>query len=320
MTAQATEDPVRMAEFEARLERGETIEPKDWMPERYRKQLIRMMSQHAHSEIVGMLPEGNWITRAPSLRRKMVLLAKVQDEAGHGLYIYCGTETLDISREELVDQLLTGRAKYSSIFNYPTLTWADIGVIGWFVDGAAIVNQTMLAKTSYGPYARAMIRICKEENFHKRQGYEICAVLASGTPAQRAMVQDAVNRWWWPSLMMFGPGDAASPNSAELMRWRVKRESNDVLRQRFVDLTVPQARAINVSLPDPALRYNAETEHWESGPIDWSEFQRVISGNGPLNHERLAARRKAHDDGAWVREAAEAYAAKQQARTRHSAA
>ncbi len=309
-----------MAEFEARLERGETIEPKDWMPERYRKQLIRMMSQHAHSEIVGMLPEGNWITRAPSLRRKMVLLAKVQDEAGHGLYIYCGTETLDISREELVDQLLTGRAKYSSIFNYPTLTWADIGVIGWFVDGAAIVNQTMLAKTSYGPYARAMIRICKEENFHKRQGYEICAVLASGTPAQRAMVQDAVNRWWWPSLMMFGPGDAASPNSAELMRWRVKRESNDVLRQRFVDLTVPQARAINVSLPDPALRYNAETEHWESGPIDWSEFQRVISGNGPLNHERLAARRKAHDDGAWVREAAEAYAAKQQARTRHSAA
>ncbi len=309
-----------MAEFEARLERGETIEPKDWMPERYRKQLIRMMSQHAHSEIVGMLPEGNWITRAPSLRRKMVLLAKVQDEAGHGLYIYCGTETLDISREDLVVQLLTGRAKYSSIFNYPTLTWADIGVIGWFVDGAAIVNQTMLAKTSYGPYARAMIRICKEENFHKRQGYEICAVLASGTPAQRAMVQDAVNRWWWPSLMMFGPGDAASPNSAELMRWRVKRESNDVLRQRFVDLTVPQARAINVSLPDPALRYNAETEHWESGPIDWSEFQRVISGNGPLNHERLAARRKAHDDGAWVREAAEAYAAKQQARTRHSAA
>jgi ring-1,2-phenylacetyl-CoA epoxidase subunit PaaA len=309
-----------MADFEARLDRGETIEPKDWMPERYRKQLIRMMSQHAHSEIVGMLPEGNWITRAPSLRRKMVLLAKVQDEAGHGLYIYCGTETLDISREELVDQLLTGRAKYSSIFNYPTLTWADIGVIGWFVDGAAIVNQTMLAKTSYGPYARAMIRICKEENFHKRQGYEICAVLASGTPAQRAMVQDAVNRWWWPSLMMFGPSDAASPNSAELMRWRVKRESNDVLRQRFVDLTVPQARAINVSLPDPELRFNAETEHWEFGPIDWSEFQRVISGNGPLNHERLAARRKAHDDGAWVREAAEAHAAKQQARTRHSAA
>ena len=317
---QPTEDPVRMAEFEARLERGETIEPKDWMPERYRRQLIRMMSQHAHSEIVGMLPEGNWITRAPSLRRKMVLLAKVQDEAGHGLYIYCGTETLNISREELVDQLLTGKAKYSSIFNYPTLTWADIGVIGWFVDGAAIVNQTMLAKTSYGPYARAMIRICKEENFHKKQGYEICAVLASGTPAQRAMVQDAVNRWWWPSLMMFGPSDAASPNSAELMRWRVKRESNDVLRQRFVDLTVPQARAINVSLPDPALQYNEETEHWEFGEIDWAEFQRVISGNGPCNHERMAARRKAQDDGAWVREAADAHAAKQQARARHSAA
>ena len=318
--AQPTEDPVRMAEFEARLERGETIEPKDWMPERYRRQLIRMMSQHAHSEIVGMLPEGNWITRAPSLRRKMVLLAKVQDEAGHGLYIYCGTETLNISREELVDQLLTGKAKYSSIFNYPTLTWADIGVIGWFVDGAAIVNQTMLAKTSYGPYARAMIRICKEENFHKKQGYEICAVLASGTPAQRAMVQDAVNRWWWPSLMMFGPSDAASPNSAELMRWRVKRETNDVLRQRFVDLTVPQARAINVSLPDPALHYNEETEHWEFGEIDWAEFQRVISGNGPCNHERMAARRKAQEDGAWVREAAAAHAAKQQARARHSAA
>jgi ring-1,2-phenylacetyl-CoA epoxidase subunit PaaA len=309
-----------MAEFEARLERGETIEPKDWMPERYRRQLIRMMSQHAHSEIVGMLPEGNWITRAPSLRRKMVLLAKVQDEAGHGLYIYCGTETLNISREELVDQLLTGMAKYSSIFNYPTLTWADIGVIGWFVDGAAIVNQTMLAKTSYGPYARAMIRICKEENFHKKQGYEICAVLAGGTPAQRAMVQDAVNRWWWPSLMMFGPSDAASPNSAELMRWRVKRETNDVLRQRFVDLTVPQARAINVSLPDPALHYNEETEHWEFGEIDWAEFQRVISGNGPCNHERMAARRKAQADGAWVREAADAHAAKEQARARHSAA
>jgi ring-1,2-phenylacetyl-CoA epoxidase subunit PaaA len=309
-----------MAEFEARLERGETIEPKDWMPERYRRQLIRMMSQHAHSEIVGMLPEGNWITRAPSLRRKMVLLAKVQDEAGHGLYIYCGTETLNISREELVDQLLTGKAKYSSIFNYPTLTWADIGVIGWFVDGAAIVNQTMLAKTSYGPYARAMIRICKEENFHKKQGYEICAVLAGGTPAQRAMVQDAVNRWWWPSLMMFGPSDAASPNSAELMRWRVKRETNDVLRQRFVDLTVPQARAINVSLPDPALHYNEETEHWEFGEIDWAEFQRVISGNGPCNHERMAARRKAQADGAWVREAADAHAAKEQARARHSAA
>jgi ring-1,2-phenylacetyl-CoA epoxidase subunit PaaA len=314
------EDPVRLAAFEARLANGETIEPKDWKPERYRKQLIRMMSQHAHSEIVGMLPEGNWITRAPSLRRKMVLLAKVQDEAGHGLYIYCGTETLDVSREELVDQFLAGKAKYSSIFNYPTLTWADIGVIGWFVDGAAIVNQTMLAKTSYGPYARAMIRICKEENFHKRQGYEICSVLASGTPAQRAMVQDAVNRWWWPSLMMFGPSDAVSPNSAELMRWRVKRESNDALRQRFVDLTIPQARAIGLTIPDPDLRYNAETEHWEFGPIDWNEFQQVIGGNGPCNRERMAARRKAHEDGAWVREAAAAHAAKQEQRSRTTAA
>jgi ring-1,2-phenylacetyl-CoA epoxidase subunit PaaA len=300
----------KLAGFEARLDRGETIEPKDWMPERYRKQLIRMMSQHAHSEIVGMLPEGNWITRAPSLRRKITLLAKVQDEAGHGLYIYCGTETLGIGREELVDQLLSGKAKYSSIFNYPTLTWADIGVIGWFVDGAAIVNQTMLAKASYGPYARAMIRICKEENFHKRQGYEICSVLAAGTPAQRAMVQDAVNRWWWPSLMMFGPSDKDSPNSAELLKWRVKRESNDTLRQRFVNLTVPQARAINVSLPDPALKYDPETQNWEFGEIDWDEFYRVIQGNGPCNRERMEARRRAHDEGAWVRDAAAAYAAK----------
>ncbi|MGH7711294.1 MAG: 1,2-phenylacetyl-CoA epoxidase subunit PaaA, partial [Gemmatimonadaceae bacterium] len=248
-----------------------------------------------------------------SLRRKITLLAKVQDEAGHGLYIYCGTETLGIGREELVDQLLTGKAKYSSIFNYPTLTWADIGVIGWFVDGAAIVNQTMLAKTSYGPYARAMVRICKEENFHKRQGYEICSVLAAGTTAQREMVQDAVNRWWWPSLMMFGPSDKDSPNSAELIRWRVKRESNDTLRQRFVDLTVPQARAINVSLPDPDLRYNAETEHWEFGAIDWDEFYRVIKGFGPCNRERLEARRLAHDEGAWVRDAAAAYAQKRAA-------
>jgi ring-1,2-phenylacetyl-CoA epoxidase subunit PaaA len=310
---ESAEPPELMAEFEARLERGETIEPKDWMPEKYRKQLIRMMSQHAHSEIVGMLPEGNWITRAPSLRRKITLLAKVQDEAGHGLYIYCGTETLGIGREELVDQLLTGKAKYSSIFNYPTLTWADIGVIGWFVDGAAIVNQTMLAKTSYGPYARAMVRICKEENFHKRQGYEICSVLAAGTPAQREMVQDAVNRWWWPSLMMFGPSDKDSPNSAELIRWRVKRESNDTLRQRFVDLTVPQARAIGVSLPDPDLKYNAETEHWDFGAIDWDEFYQVIKGNGPCNRERLAARRSAHDEGAWVRDAAAAYARKRSA-------
>jgi len=304
------DDPARQAEFEARIARDEVIEPKDWMPERYRKQLIRMMSQHAHSEVVGMLPEGNWITRAPTLRRKMALIAKVQDEAGHGLYIYCGTETLGIDREELIDQLLAGKAKYSSIFNYPTLSWADMGTIGWLVDGAAIVNQTVLAKSSYGPYARAMVRICKEENFHKRQGYEICATLAKGTPAQRAMVQESVNRWWWPSLMMFGPSDKDSPNSAELLRWGVKRKGNDELRQRFVDLTVPQAQAINVTLPDPDLRYNEATDHWDFGPIDWDEFHRILAGNGPCNHERMAARRKAHADGAWVREAAAEYAAK----------
>jgi ring-1,2-phenylacetyl-CoA epoxidase subunit PaaA len=306
-----TDDPQQVAAFEARIARGESIEPKDWMPERYRKQLIRMMSQHAHSEIVGMLPEGNWITRAPSLRRKMILLAKVQDEAGHGLYIYCGTETLGIGREELVEQLLTGKAKYSSIFNYPTLSYADVGVIGWLVDGAAIVNQTVLAKASYGPYARAMVRICKEENFHKRQGFELVAHLAmNGTPAQREMVQDAVNRWWWPSLMMFGPHDKESPNSDDLLRWRVKRFSNDELRQRFVNLTVPQARAVNLTLPDPDLKFNEETKDWEFGPIDWTEFWSVVKGDGPCNRERLAARNKAHADGAWVREAAEAYAAK----------
>jgi ring-1,2-phenylacetyl-CoA epoxidase subunit PaaA len=309
------EDPAKLAEFEARLGRGETIEPKDWMPDRYRKQLVRMMSQHAHSEVVGMLPEGNWITRAPSLRRKLTLLAKVQDEAGHGLYIYCGTETLGVDRAELIGQLLAGKAKYSSIFNYPTLTWADMGTIGWLVDGAAIVNQTVLAKTSYGPYARAMIRICKEENFHKRQGYEIMSTLAAGTPAQKRMAQDALDRWWWPSLMMFGPSDKDSPNTGELLRWRVKRFSNDELRQRFVNLTVPQAEAIGLTIPDPALQYNAETKDWEFGPIDWEEFFQVIKGNGPCNAERLAARRKAHDDGAWVRAAAEAYAAKHSARS-----
>jgi ring-1,2-phenylacetyl-CoA epoxidase subunit PaaA len=309
------EDPAKLAEFEARLGRGETIEPKDWMPDRYRKQLVRMMSQHAHSEVVGMLPEGNWITRAPSLRRKLTLLAKVQDEAGHGLYIYCGTETLGVDRGELIGQLLAGKAKYSSIFNYPTLTWADMGAIGWLVDGAAIVNQTVLAKTSYGPYARAMIRICKEENFHKRQGYEIMSTLADGTPAQKRMAQDALDRWWWPSLMMFGPSDKDSPNTGELLRWRVKRFSNDELRQRFVNLTVPQAEAIGLAIPDPDLRYNAESKDWEFGPIDWEEFFQVIKGNGPCNAERLAARRKAHDNGAWVREAAEAYAVKHSARS-----
>jgi ring-1,2-phenylacetyl-CoA epoxidase subunit PaaA len=312
MASQTThqDDPVRTNEFEARIARGDVIEPKDWMPERYRKQLIRMMSQHAHSEIVGMLPEGNWITRAPSLRRKLSLLAKVQDEAGHGLYIYCGTETLGVDRHELVSDLLSGKAKYSSIFNYPTLTWADMGVIGWFVDGAAIVNQTMLAKASYGPYARAMVRICKEENFHKRQGYESVAILARGMPGQRAMVQDAVNRWWWPSLMMFGPNDKDSPNSAELIKWGVKKKSNDELRQRFVNLTVPQAQAVGLTLPDPKLRYNESTENWDFGEINWDEFWAVVKGDGPCNRERLAARQKAHDDGAWVRAAAEAYAAK----------
>lgn len=301
-----------LQKFEERIKNGEIIEPKDWMPERYRKQLIRMMSQHAHSEVVGMLPEGNWITRAPSLRRKMSLLAKVQDEAGHGLYIYSATETLGIDRAELIEQLLEGRAKYSSIFNYPTLSWADMGIIGWFVDGAAIVNQTMLAKSSYGPYSRAMIRICKEENFHKKQGYEIVATLANGTPEQKKMVQDAVNRWWEPTLMMFGPPDKDSPNSAELMRWKVKLKSNDELRQRFVDLTIPQAKAVNLTIPDPNLRYNDETGHWEFSEINWDEFWQVVKGNGPMNKERLRARRKAHDDGAWVREAALAFAEKRQ--------
>ena len=304
------DDPARVAQFEARVARGETIEPKDWMPERYRRQLVRMMSQHAHSEVVGMLPEGNWITRAPTLRRKMGLLAKVQDEAGHGLYIYCGTETLGVDRHELVLQLLAGTAKYSSIFNYPTLTWADIGAIGWLVDGAAIVNQTMLAKASYGPYARAMVRICKEENFHKKQGFEIMTTLAGGTPEQKRMAQDALNRWWWPSLMMFGPHDKDSPNSDELQRWGVKKKSNDELRQRFINLTVAQAKAIDLEIPDPQLRFNEATQNWDIGPIDWDEFWRVVKGDGPCNRERLAARNKAHADGAWVREAATAYARK----------
>lgn len=301
----------REAEFQARIDRGEMIEPKDWMPERYRKQLIRMMSQHAHSEVVGMLPEGNWITRAPSLRRKAVLLAKVQDEGGHGLYIYCGAETLNVSREEMIDELLSGKAKYSSIFNYPTLTWADIGAIGWLVDGAAIVNQTALAKCSYGPYSRAMVRICKEENFHHKQGYEILATLMKGTAEQKAMAQDAMNRWWWPSLMMFGPSDSDSPNSGELMRWKVKRFSNDELRQRFIDRTVPQAENIGLVIPDKDLKFNPSTKHYDHGPINWDEFYNVIKGNGICNKERMKARRKAHADGAWVREAAESYAQKQ---------
>ncbi len=307
-------------EFQARIDADEKIEPKDWMPERYRRQLIRMMSQHAHSEIVGMLPEGNWITRAPTLRRKMALLAKVQDEAGHGLYLYSATETLGVDRYQLIRDLLEGRAKYSNIFNYPTLTWADVGVIGWFVDGAAIVNQTMLAKTSYGPYSRAMIRICKEEAFHKRQGYEICVTLARGTPEQRRMLQDAINRWWWPTLMMFGPPDDQSPNSPELLRWKVKRKTNDELRQHFVNITVPQVLALGMTIPDPDLRYDEKTGNWLIGPIDWDEFWRVIRGHGPCNRERLQARRKAHEEGAWVREAVQAYARKRQQQAASTAA
>ncbi|MBK8846973.1 MAG: 1,2-phenylacetyl-CoA epoxidase subunit A [Bacteroidetes bacterium] len=298
------------AQFQARINNGEVIEPKDWMPERYRKQLIRIMSQHAHSEIVGMLPEGNWITRAPSLARKASLIAKVQDEAGHGLYIYSATETLGIDRRELNEQFLSGKAKYSSIFNYPTLTWADIGAIGWLVDGAAIVNQTALAKCSYGPYARAMLRICKEENFHHKQGYQILAIMMRGTAEQQQMAQDAVNRFWWPSLMMFGPSDKNSPNTEELMRWKVKLYTNDDLRQRFIDRTVPQAEAIGLTLPDDKLNYNSETRHYDWGEINWEEFNQVISGNGPCNKQRMKARKDADINGAWVREAAQAYALK----------
>ncbi|MEX0647138.1 MAG: 1,2-phenylacetyl-CoA epoxidase subunit PaaA [Balneolaceae bacterium] len=304
------ETDINLEEFQKRIDDGEKIEPKDRMPERYRKQLIRMMSQHAHSEIVGMLPEGNWITRAPSLKRKLVLLAKVQDEAGHGLYLYSATETLGASRQDLVEDYIYGKAKYSSIFNYPTLSYADICVIGWLVDGAAIVNQTMLAKSSYGPYARANLRICREENFHKKQGYEMLAKMASGTPGQQKMAQDAVNRWWWPTLMMFGPHDSDSPNSAELIKWGVKSKTNDELRQSFVDRTVMEAEAIGVTLPDPELKYNEKTEHWEFGEIPWDEFWSVVKGDGPMNRERIKARKKAYEEGAWVREAAMEYARK----------
>lgn len=297
-------------DFQAKIDAGINIEPKDWMPERYRHQLIRMMSQHAHSEVVGMLPEGNWITRAPSLMRKMVLLAKVQDEAGHGLYIYSATETLGISRDEMINQLLTGKAKYSSIFNYPTLNWADMGAIGWLVDGAAIVNQTALAKCSFGPYARAMLRICKEENFHQKQGYQILANMMQGTEEQKQMAQDAVNRFWWPSLMMFGPSDKNSPNSDELMRWKVKLYSNDDLRQRFIDRTVPQAEAIGIKIPDDKLKWNEKTRHYEWGEINWDEFYAVIGGNGPCNRLRMKQRTDAHKNGQWVREAANAFAEK----------
>ena len=302
------------ARFEARIANEEKIEPKDWMPEKYRQTHIRQMSQHAHSEIVGMLPEGNWITRAPSLRRKVALLAKVQDEAGHGLYLYSATETLGISREEMIDQLHSGKAKYSSIFNYPTITWADIGAIGWLVDGAAIINQVALCGTSYGPYARAMVRICKEESFHQRQGYEIMLTLARGSKEQKAMAQDALNRWWWPALMMFGPRDEDSPNTAQSMKWKLKRKTNDELRQQFIDQTVPQAELIDLKIPDPDLKWNAERGHYDFGNIDWDEFWQVVKGHGPCNKERMAARKGAWEKGAWVRDAALAYAEKQKSK------
>jgi len=298
------------AKFNQKIDANEYIEPKDWMLDKYRQNLIRQISQHAHSEIVGMLPEGNWISRAPNLRRKAALLAKVQDEAGHGLYLYSAAETLGISREEMIHQLHTGKAKYSNIFNYPTLTWADIGAVGWLVDGAAIINQVMLQRASYGPYARAMVRICREESFHQRQGFEIMLTLCRGTAEQKAMAQDALNRWWWPSMMMFGPNDKDSPHSADMARWRVKRESNDELRQRFVDRVVPQAEFLGITVPDEKLKWNAATQHFEFGEINWDEFYQVISGHGPCNRERMNARIKAHEDGAWVRDAAAAYANK----------
>ncbi|WP_425558524.1 1,2-phenylacetyl-CoA epoxidase subunit PaaA [Catenulispora subtropica] len=298
------------ARFDDLIAADERIEPRDWMPEAYRKTLVRQIAQHAHSEIIGMQPEGNWITRAPSLRRKAILLAKVQDEAGHGLYLYAAAETLGVDRADLLDALHTGRQKYSSIFNYPTLTWADIGAIGWLVDGAAIINQIPLQRCSYGPYARAMVRICKEESFHQRQGFELLHDLAHGTPEQHAMAQDALNRWWWPSLMMFGPPDAESAHSAQSMAWRIKRHSNDELRQRFVDISVPQAEALGLTIPDPDLRWNEERGHYDFGVIDWTEFQEVLAGNGPCNRQRVATRVRAHEDGEWVRQAALAYAAK----------
>ena len=302
------------ARFQARVDAEEKIEPKDWMPDAYRQTLIRQISQHAHSEVVGMLPEGNWITRAPTQRRKAVLIAKVQDEGGHGMYLYSAAETLGVSRAQMVEQLLSGSAKYSSIFNYPTLTWADVGAIGWLVDGAAIMNQIPICRCSYGPYARAMVRICKEESFHQRQGFEIMLTLARGSPAQRAMAQDALDRWWWPSIMMFGPSDADSRHTAQSMQWKIKRFSNDELRQKFIDITVPQAQFLGLTVPDRALRWDEGTQHFAIGPIDWSEFHAVLKGNGPCNRERLEARRAAHEAGAWVREAAAAHAAKQAAR------
>ena len=310
----------RMAQFDAAIAADGRIEPRDWMPDAYRKTLVRQISQHANSEIIGMQPEGNWISRAPSLLRKAILIAKVQDECGHGLYLYSAAETLGTSREQMMDALHTGKAKYSSIFNYPTLTWADVGVIGWLVDGAAIMNQIPLCRCSYGPYARAMVRVCKEESFHQRQGYESLLALMRGNEAQKAMVQDAVNRWWWPVLAMFGPPDADSPNSEQGRRFGIKRISNDDLRQRFIDATVPQAKVLGVTLPDPLLKWNEERQHHDHGPIDWDDFWNVIAGNGPCNRERLATRVKAHESGAWVREAAAAHAAKKRNRLLKEAA
>lgn len=305
--------------FQQKIDNEIKIEPKDWMPEKYRQTLIRQISQHAHSEIVGMLPEGNWITRAPSLKRKAILLAKVQDEAGHGLYLYAAAETLGISRDEMYHQLHTGKAKYSSIFNYPTLTWADMGAIGWLVDGAAILNQIPLCRTSYGPYARAMVRVCKEESFHQRQGFEILLTLSKGTAAQKAMCQDAINRWWWPSIMMFGPTDDASPNSEQSMRWKIKRFSNDELRQKFIDMIADQVKVLGMTLPDPDLKWNEERKHYDFGKINWEEFWNVLAGNGPCNKQRLQTRVKAWEDGAWVREAALAHAEKKNKQSHQAA-
>ena len=314
------ENPELLARFDARIEADGKIEPQDWMPEGYRKTRVRQISQHAHSDVVGMLPEGNWITRAPSLKRKAILIAKVQDEGGHGLYLYSAAETLGASRDELLEALHTGRAKYSSIFNYPALNWADVGVIGWLVDGAAIMNQIPLCRCSYGPYARAMIRVCKEESFHQRQGYEALLVMMRGTAEQRAMVQDAVNRFWWKCLAMFGPPDKDSEHSEQAMRWGIKRISNDDLRQKFIDATVPQANVLGVTLPDPGLKWNEERQHYDHGEIDWDEFWSTVNGNGPCNRERLATRVKAHNDGQWVRDAAVAYSLKQQAKASKEAA
>ncbi len=309
-----TPAPTPEVQFQARIDADVRIEPKDWMPDAYRKTLIRQISQHAHSELVGMLPEGNWITRAPSLRRKAILLAKVQDEAGHGLYLYSAAETLGTTRDQMLADLHGGKAKYSSIFNYPTLSWADMGCVGWLVDGAAILNQVPLCRTSYGPYARAMVRVCKEESFHQRQGFEIMQTLCEGAPAQKAMAQEALNRWWWPTLMMFGPKDSESPNTEQSMKWRIKRFTNDELRQKFVDMMVPQAEFLGLTVPDPTVRWNEARQAYDFGEVDWDEFWNVVKGNGMCNHERLQARVRAHEEGAWVREAALAHAQKRQAR------